>query len=121
MDPTASMKVILWEQFIDCLEVEQTYILKNLRLKQDGGSKYLNTPNSDMFSFEKVEEFIEPVVENVQVLSTLDVFVSLLEVESNSAYHACRKCGKKTSSKNNSVHQPAIWFRKVVLAVSYAF
>ena len=30
VDPTASMKVILWEQFIDCLEVEQTYMLKNL-------------------------------------------------------------------------------------------
>ncbi len=30
VDSTASMKVILWEQFVDCLEVDQTYLLKNL-------------------------------------------------------------------------------------------
>jgi Zn finger protein HypA/HybF involved in hydrogenase expression len=58
-----------------------------------------------MFSFEEVEEFTEPVVEDVQILSTLYVCVSLLGVESISAYCACRKCGKKTSSKNNSVLQ----------------
>jgi hypothetical protein len=55
-----------------------------------------------MFSFEEVEEFTEPVVEDVQILSTLDVCVSLLGVEPISA---CRKCGKKTSSKNDSVLQ----------------
>ena len=58
-----------------------------------------------MFSFEEVEEFTEPVVEDVQILSTLDVCVSLLGVEPISAYRACRKCGKKTSSKNDSVLQ----------------
>ncbi|XP_028404097.1 uncharacterized protein LOC114526773 [Dendronephthya gigantea] len=104
-DPTTSMKLILWEQFIDCLEADQTYMLKNLRLKQNGTTKYLNTPKSDTFSFEKVEEFTEPVIEDVQTLSTIDVCVSLLGVESISAYHACRKCGKKTSSKNEGVLQ----------------
>ena len=33
-------------------------MLKNLQLiKQDGGTKYLNTPKSDLFSYEEIEEF----------------------------------------------------------------
>lgn len=51
VDPTASMRLILWEEYIDCLETNKTYLFKNLRLKQDSaGNKFLNTPKSDMFT-----------------------------------------------------------------------
>ena len=95
VDPTASVKVILWEQFVDCLKEGQTYLLKNLRLKRDNGSMYLNTPKSNEFSFEEVQEFAETVVADVQLVSSVEICGSIIGVESISTYQACLKCGKK--------------------------
>ena len=35
-DNTSSTKVVLWEEYVDCLEMNKTYLLSNLRVK---GSK----------------------------------------------------------------------------------
>ena len=96
VDPTASVKVILWEQFVDCLKEGQTYVFKNLRLKcENNGSMYLNTPKSNEFSFEECQEFAETVVADVQLVSSVEVCASIIGVESISTYQACLKCGKK--------------------------
>ena len=96
VDPTASVKVILWEQFVDCLKEGQTYVFKNLRLKRENnGSMYLNTPKSNELSFEECQEFAETVVADVQLVSSVEVCASITGVESISTYQACLKCGKK--------------------------
>ena len=104
VDPTASVKVILWEQFLDTLKEDQTYVFKNLRLKRENnGSMYLNTPKSDQFSFEECEEFAETVVQDIQLFSSVEVCASIIGVESISTYQACMKCGKKAVLKNGKI------------------
>ena len=103
-DPTASVKVILWEQFVDSLKENQTYVFKNLRLKRENnGSMYLNTPKSDQFSFEECEEFATSVVEDIQLFSSIEVSASIIGVESISTYQACLKCAKKAVPKRGKV------------------
>ena len=104
VDPTSSLKVILWEQFVDRLKEDQTYLFKNLRLKRDNnGSIYLNTPKSNEFSFEEVQEFAETVVADVQLVSSVEVCASIIGVESISTYQACLKCGKKAVAVHGKV------------------
>lgn len=80
--------------------------MKNLRLNQDsGGNKFLNTPKSDLFSYEETDDFTEAVVEDVQTLSTLEVSVTVLGVESISTYYSCTKCGRKATLKHGSLLQ----------------
>ena len=96
VDPTASVEVILLEQFVDCLKEGQTYVLENLRLKcENNGSMYLNTLKSNEFSFEECQEFAEIVVADVQLVSCVEVCASIIGVESISTHQACLKCGKK--------------------------
>jgi hypothetical protein len=79
VDPTVSVKVILWEQFVDTLKEDQTCVFKNLRLKRENnGSMYLNTPKSDQFSFEECEEFVETVVQDIQLFSSVEVWLRLV-------------------------------------------
>ena len=50
VDVTSSIKVILWENHVDELEEGRTYILRNLRLKESRGDKYVNTPKTGEFT-----------------------------------------------------------------------
>ena len=96
VDPTASVKVIPWEQFVDCRKEGQTYVFKNLRLKRENnGSMYLNTPKSNEFFFEEWQEFAETVVADVRLVSSVEVCASIIGMESISTYQAYLKCGKK--------------------------
>ena len=49
-DTTSSVKVILWEDYVETLEDGKTYLLENLRLKVTKSERYLNTPKSKNFT-----------------------------------------------------------------------
>ena len=49
-DNTSSTKVVLWEEYVDCLEMNKTYLLSNLRVKASKSEKYLNTAKTESSS-----------------------------------------------------------------------
>lgn len=66
-DPSACIKLILWEESVDVLGEGVTYLLQNIRLgRETYGTVYLKNPKSEQFSFEESENFSEAVVEEMQ-------------------------------------------------------
>ena len=45
-DPTATTKIVLWGEFVNCLELNETYTLKNVRIKSTKFDPYLNAPKT---------------------------------------------------------------------------
>ena len=62
-DTTSSTKLTLWEENVDCLELNKTYLLKNVRMKATKTDRYLNTTKSEKFTFSETEPFQYPLVE----------------------------------------------------------
>ena len=56
VDETSSIKIILWESEVEKLEKGETYIFRNLRLKESRGEKYVNTSKTGEFKFEAAKE-----------------------------------------------------------------
>lgn len=105
VDTTKSIKLILWEQHVDCVETGKTYLFDNLRLKKDNsGIKYLNTPKTAGFSVKEVEDFKQLLaeVQDVLELTTINMTATILGVQILSKYLSCLKCGKKTTTKPGS-------------------
>ena len=131
-DPTACVKLILWEESVDVLKEGVTYLLRNLRLRREtGGSIYLNTPKSGQFSSAEVNSFSDSVVEDMQMFSTTEMSASIIGVESISNYQPCMKCGRKTAQlqgtalkcQNCNMVQKAVaskkqWFIRCLFAQS---
>lgn len=101
VDLSKSIQLILWQQNVEMLELNHTYLFKALRLKQGpSGDKYLNTPRGGEFSYEEVDPFISPLakVEDIPTLTTLRMEASIVGVQQISKYLTCVKCGKKAES-----------------------
>ena len=47
-DPTAYVKVVLWGDHVNALQLDQTYILNNVRVKSTKFEHYLNTTRQEM-------------------------------------------------------------------------
>jgi len=52
-DTTTSIKLLLWENNVDMLELNKTYmyILQNIKIKRSKNEMYLNTTKADKFTF----------------------------------------------------------------------
>lgn len=61
-DKTSSIKLILWEQEVESIEEGKTCLLKNIRMKESQGERYVNTAKDEKFEFEETETF-DKVVE----------------------------------------------------------
>lgn len=61
-DPTSSVKVTLWEDYVDCVELEKTYEFQNLRVKGNGIDRFLNTPQKEPFTAKPCSSFEQPLV-----------------------------------------------------------
>jgi hypothetical protein len=71
---TAWIKVVLWGKHVDSLQINKTYLLKNLRVKVTKYERYLNTPRNDECTATECEEFTTPLVpveDDVSTMSTL--------------------------------------------------
>ena len=62
-DATSSMKVVLWEDNVDQLHQNKTYLLKNLKVKVSNRERYLNTPKDDEFTATEKAPFKKPLVQ----------------------------------------------------------
>jgi len=59
-DNTPSTEVVLWEEYVDCLEMNKTYLLSNIRVKGSKSKKYLNTAKTEKFTFKETGPFTQP-------------------------------------------------------------
>ena len=53
-DPTSSIKVILWESWVNSLQSNTTYLLQNLKVKTNKNERYLNTKKMKSFFFKRL-------------------------------------------------------------------
>ena len=93
-DPTSSVKVILWESWVNSLQSNKTYLLQNLRVKTNKNERYLNTAKDEMFLFQEVEPFQVPLVEVDPTNKTASITGKILAVQQVTNTIACITCNK---------------------------
>ncbi len=96
-DPTVCVKVVLWGRYVDSLEINKTYVFKNLRVKVTKYERYLNIPRKDEFTATQCQDFDTPLAALVEDVNTISTFCgSLLGVKKASKSLACIGCHKKS-------------------------
>ncbi|CAB4025533.1 Hypothetical predicted protein [Paramuricea clavata] len=96
-DPTACVKVVLWGRYVNSLEINKTYLFKNLRVKVTKYERYLNTPRKDDFTATQCQEFDTPLVPLEEDVNTISTFSgSILGVQKASKSLACVGCHKRS-------------------------
>ena len=105
-DPTGFIKLILWEDYVDCLQQHKTYHLQNVRVKVSKDEKYINTPKSEKFSFDEVEKFerdLVPIENDMVSLTMATVHGKIVGVMNVSKSVVCISCFKKVTPKTDKV------------------
>ena len=102
VDPTGSINGIFWEEWADKLELNKTYVFKNLRVKIDNYTKelYVNTAK-DGFEIEEsaaFEEELAKVEPTVLEMTTKEAVISIIGIKNVSNYYACTACGKRAQA-----------------------
>lgn len=96
-DNTAWVKVVLWGNHVDSLQLNKTYIFKNLRVKVTKYERYLNTPRNDEFTATECEEFTTPLVPVEEDVNTMSTFHGrILGIQTATKSLVCLGCNKKS-------------------------
>lgn len=88
------MKLVLWGKYVNTLELNKTYLFKNVRVKAAQSQRYLNTPRSDAFVATECEKFTGPLVEVEEVNTTSTISGQILGVQRSSKSLRCVSCNK---------------------------
>ena len=95
-DETASVKLVLWGDYVDTLDVKVTYNFENLRLKVGRNERYLNTPKSVEFKAHPSTPFQNALAEFEDLpATTVSTQCKLLWVQQCNRKVACISCFKK--------------------------
>lgn len=70
LDPNTSVKIILWQEFIDEVQENNTYVFTNLSIRKDTCTNevYLTTPQTEC-SIELCDSFDQPLATPSQLTS----------------------------------------------------
>ena len=108
-DPFGSIKIILWESFVDTIATGQTYLFKNIRLKKDNYTSvfYLNTAMSGTV-INETTPFDQPLAEEsddarLNILSTKEITASIIGVGTINCNRTCFSCNKAVVEQGNSL------------------
>lgn len=105
-DTTSSIKVILWEDYVESLELNKTYLLKNLRVKVTKTDRYLNTAKTEKFTYTETEPFTHPLVdvaEDLSVMTSMTWTARILGIQQALKQPSCRSYGKTVNQHANGV------------------
>ena len=97
-DQTTQLKLILWENNIDEVNVEEVYSFKQLRLRRDGQTTVLNTTVDTVIEKKLDSNLQQLVVEGAtpEEESELNIKVdSIYSIEELSRFKQCLHCNKK--------------------------
>jgi hypothetical protein len=101
-DPTGTIKLVLWEQYVDALVVNKTYVLENLKLKVYNDKGYLNSPKDVDFKYKEVQPFEQPLPEAEHVIDTPSITGKIVGIKDITTIKACTSCGKSTEPCESS-------------------
>ncbi len=108
-DPFGSIKIILWESFVDTIATGQTYLFKNIRLKKDNYTSvvYVNTAMSGTVISEATA-FDQPLAEEsddaqLTILSTTEITANIVGVATINCNRTCFSCHKVVVEQGNSL------------------
>jgi len=94
-----SIAAVFWQEWVDCVEVDKTYIFKNLRVKKNNYTKeiYANTAKEG-FHYQETDAFLElaETEPTMMEMTTKDTTISIIGIKTVSCYHPCNACGKTT-------------------------
>ena len=91
---------------MDCLELNKTYLLKNVRMKATKTDRYLNTTKSEKFTFSETEPFqypLEEVDECLAVITSTTWTAKILGIQQIKKEASCVSCGKVVNQISNSI------------------
>jgi hypothetical protein len=103
-DPTGTIKVTFWGNFIDEAQKGKTYNFKQFVYKNDNYGIYLTTSTS-VSILEEGEPLQQPLAKpeiDSKILANKEMIVSLLGVSSVIQYLCCSLCNRKIDSDDNS-------------------
>lgn len=97
-DPFGSIKIILWEGFVDTIETGKTYLFKDIRLKKDNYNNVIYV-NTAMTGTQITEEtpFDQPLAgesDDIQltILSTTEITAHI--IATINCHRTCSSCNK---------------------------
>ena len=99
-DTTSSMKVVLWEDNVEQLHKNKTYILKNLKVKVSNRERYLNTPKGDEFTATEAAAFKKPLVqvqEGLFDIASSTISGKIIGIHQTNNTLSCVSCKKTVS------------------------
>ncbi|XP_028408819.1 uncharacterized protein LOC114531404 [Dendronephthya gigantea] len=100
VDPTGSIKLVLWRSHTDTIEVEKTYTFNQLRLKFQNSERYLNTPKADEdCKISPTSAFKESLPAADMTSSVKEIMGSIIGVNSVSKHPTCLSCSSKVIIK----------------------
>lgn len=105
-DTTASIKLVLWEDNIDALDVNTTYLLENIKVKSLRGVKYLNTAKDVEFLYHEVAAFTDPLFEVDDLLDdySLQTYeANIVGIQQISRTLGCLGCKKRVVPQNDNI------------------
>ncbi|XP_028400886.1 uncharacterized protein LOC114523994 [Dendronephthya gigantea] len=95
-DPSGYIKLVLWGDFVNTLDVDHTYVLKNVRIKCTRFENYLNTPKNEEFSAVESAVFDAPVAAyEHEIDTTTEVMAKIIGVQQASKTLSCNGCQKQ--------------------------
>ena len=95
-DSTAHIKLVLWGEYVNTLQLNKTYTLKNVRVKPTRFEHFLNTPKNEDFNAVEATEYTTPVVEyEDEVDTTCMINATILGVKQASKALCCSGCQKR--------------------------
>jgi hypothetical protein len=101
VDKTSSIKLVLWETHVDCLEEGKTYNLNNLRLKENRGEKYVNTPKTGEFTFKVAEDLGQlAATDDIELETVRTITATIIGVSSVTKSMGCVACKGKVEEKD---------------------
>lgn len=105
IDNTDQVKLILWQDYVGTVELNNTYIFRNVRIKEDTYSKqiYINTANNELTTIQTCEEFTESLVIPKEYGTQQTVEAEIIGVEKTISYLSCIKCAKKVNDNPTGV------------------
>ena len=107
IDPTDSIKITIWQEYISQVQQEYTYMFKNIRLKKNSVTSeiYVNTAKSDETTITGTDEFKEQLAIplNIQDYINTTSTGEIICVDKVTMYHSCCKCHKKVQLSNTTI------------------
>ena len=95
-DTATSIKLVLWDHYVDSLEANKTYLFENVKLKSNRYGRYLNTAKDAEFRFSLTEPFEQDLAEVEDAVVQNDTITGKI-IGINQITHkiACVSCNKK--------------------------